>query len=87
MTWENLISILIAWNILGAIILVFAHCVKTGGAIDMADGWEFVNPTHVYKYNHVNWFGAIVVSIIYAAICPVGALIYWFYKLCTFGRS
>lgn len=87
MNWDDLIIFLITWNLSGVIILLLAHCIQTGGAIEMANGWEFVNPMHVYKYNHVNWFGAIVVSIIYTAMCPVGALIYWFYKICTFGRT
>ena len=87
MYWYDWLWIIFAWSVIGGFILVFPHCAKTRGAIYMADGWEFVNPFHIYKYARVNWFGAIVLALIYSAICPVGAAIYWFYKLCTVGRK
>jgi hypothetical protein len=58
-----------------------------GGVFDKTEGFEYVNPIYIYKYNHVNWFGAIVVAIIYSAICPLGTIGYWCYKLCTVGRK
>ena len=52
-----------------------------------ADGWELCNPYYSYKYHErVNWFGAIMLSLLYTALCPIGAICYWFYKLCTIGR-
>lgn len=86
MNWEVIIPLLFGWNAAGAIIFVLAHCIETKGVISMTDGWEFVNPIYIYKYNHVNWFGAIVVALFYNLLCPVGSLIYWVYKLCTVGR-
>lgn len=75
------------WNIFGSIALIVAMAVNDGiGALGMANGWEFVNPVHVYKYNQVNWFGAVLVALIYNIICPIGSACYWFYKICTFGR-
>ena len=87
MYWYDWIVIIFVWSVLGAFILAIAHGVQNRGAIVMADGLEFVNPVHVYKHNKVNWFGAIIVALIYNALCPIGAAIYWFYKLCTVGRK
>ena len=87
MDWGFWTGIIAIWSIIGGIILMIAQADKRNGAIGMAVGWEFVNPIHIYKYNHVNWFGALVVAIIYNALCPIGAVIYWFYKLCTVGRD
>ena len=57
------------------------------GIEKMTDGWELCNPYWVHVYHtSVNWFGAIFLSLVYTALCPVGAIIYWFYKLCTVGR-
>ena len=51
------------------------------------DGFELCNPYWAYKYcKKVNWFGACVVSLIFTVLCPPAAAIYWFYKLCTWGR-
>lgn len=87
MYWYDWLCIIFAWNMLGGFILVIVSSAQTKGAIVMANGWEFVNPVHIYKYNKVNWFGAIVVALIYNALCPIGSVCYWFYKLCTVGRK
>lgn len=87
MDLEALTFTLVGWNIFGLIILAACqNCqLHEPGALGQAKGWEFVNPLHVYKHNHVNWFGAIVVALWYNLLCPVAALCYWFYKLCTVG--
>lgn len=87
MHWHDWLWIILAWSVVGGFILGIAYSAQFEGAINMADGWEFVNPIHIYKYNHVNWFGAIVVALIYNALCPIGSVCYWFYKLCTVGRK
>lgn len=87
MYWYDWLWIIFAWSIVGGFILVVAHCARSRGAIDMADGWEFVNPIHIHKYNKVNWFGTTIVALIYNALCPIGSVCYWFYKLCTVGRK
>lgn len=52
-----------------------------------AEGWELCNPCYSYRYHKsVNWFGAIMLSLLYTALCPIGAVCYWFYKLCAVGR-
>ena len=87
MYWYEWLLAIFMWSVMGGLILMIARCALTKGAIEMADGWEFVNPVHIYKYNKVNWFGAIIVALIYNALCPIGSICYWFYKLCTVGRK
>lgn len=87
MPWYDLLWFIFVWSVVGAFILAMSQCRKATGAISMADGWEFVNPIHVHKYNKVNWFGAIVVAAIYNAFCPIGSVCYWCYKICTVGRE
>ena len=87
MPWCDWLMDIFIWSFIGGITLTVVNGFQGRGAIGMAKGWEFVNPVHVYKYNYVNWFGAFIVALIYNALCPIGAVCYWFYKLCTFGRS
>lgn len=87
MDW-TFIAILIGWNIGGIIIVgILLACSEPPGAFSAAYGFEFVNPCHIYRYNRVNWFGAIIVALVYNFICPIGTLCYWIYKLCTVGRN
>ena len=73
---------LICWNLIGSI-----PCICW--ALDkQTDGWELCNPYWSYKYHeNVNVFGAIMLSLLYTILCPIGAICYWFYKLCTVGRE
>ncbi len=87
LSWWEIICIILGYNILGLIILLFGKMYSECGALDMANGFEFVNPIHIYKYNKVNWFGAFMVALLYTALCPIGAIAYWFYKACTVGRE
>lgn len=50
------------------------------------EGFDLFNPYRSYSTYAVNWFGAIMISLVYTALCPLGAICYWFYKLCTIGR-
>ncbi len=73
---------LLIWQVFG-----FIFCL-VWSIESYADGWELCNPYWAYKYHRsVNWFGAIVLSLVYTALFPIGAIIYWFYKLCTVGRK
>ena len=83
---KTLIVCLFAWNVIGAIgLLITTAC--SAGWIGLCDSWEFVNPYYVYKYcKTVNWFGATMLALFFTLVCPVGAVCYWFYKLCTVGR-
>lgn len=94
MNWGALILTVLAWSFVGALILLELTTILHGqkGALGQAEGWEFVNPLHIYKHNsRLNWFGTILVTLLYNLLCPVGALCYWLYKiiytLCTVGRK
>lgn len=71
---------LICWFIFGLLIDIL-------WIVDIcADGWELCNPYWTHRYYKVNWFGAIMLSLLFTALFPIGAVCYWFYKLCTVGR-
>ena len=75
------IAVVFAWQVIGGIgFLAISAYLDT-------DGWELVNPYWCH-YHHIslNWLGAIVVSLFYTILCPIGAIAYWFYKICTVGR-
>lgn len=78
---------LFVWSFFGIFVVAICHTMDLGGALTQTEGFEYVNPIYIYKHNHVNWFGAIVVAIIYSFICPLGTIGYWCYKICTVGRK
>lgn len=80
MTIGEIIIVIIVWNVIGVL-----PCALWGVAA-YTDGWELCNPYWAHWYYKVNWFGAIMLSLLYTIICPIGAVCYWFYKLCTVGR-
>ena len=71
-----------AWQVIGGMILsMVSDHLNTSG-------YELVNPYWCHYYHtSLNWFGAIVVSLFYTTLCPIVAIGYWFYKLCTVGRK
>lgn len=82
-----LTACLFGWNFLGAFGIVIIIACSTSW-IGLCDGWELVNPYWVHRYcKTVNWFGATMLALLFTLICPVGAVCYWFYKLCTVGRK
>ena len=86
MSIENIVWIC-TWSIFGSLIMLISVAASTGW-LGLCEGWEFVNPYYVYKYcKTVNWFGATMLALLYTAISPIGAVFYWFYKLCTVGRK
>ena len=80
-----IIGTIIAWQAVGFIICILL-IVYGAEHIEYADGLEFLNPIYIHKQVRVNWFGAIVMTLFYTALCPLAAVCYWFYKLCTVGR-
>ena len=44
-------------------------------------------PKHIYKGLKVNWFGAILLYILYFICVPVFAILSFIYWLCTVGRK
>lgn len=76
------------WIVIGLIWLFFGLTIDCAWSLDKCtNGWELCNPYWVYKYHYgVNWFGAIMLSLLFTVLFPFGAICYWFYKLCTVGR-
>lgn len=52
-----------------------------------ADGFEFVNPKYLYEGGNLNWFGPILIALIWNLLFAPFALIYWIYKLCTVRKN
>lgn len=84
--WEIILYVCV-WSVVGFVMwLVLGGCFNVR-VIKCASGIEFVNPLVIYKQTRVNWFGAILLAMIYGIMCPITTLIYWLYKLCTVGRD
>lgn len=87
MLWYEWLLFITVWSIIGGFILMVASASAYKGVLHMSHGWEFVNPIYIHKCNHVNWFGAFLVALLYNFLCPIGSICYWVYKLCTVGRK
>ena len=48
---------------------------------------SFVNPIVIYNKIKINWFGALLLAIVFNVVLPVIAIPYWIYKICTVGRK
>jgi hypothetical protein len=83
--WE-IILLVCLWHIFGFIIWLVLGSWFNVQVIKYSFGIEFVNPLVIYERTKVNWFGAILLAMIYGVMCPVATFIYWLYKLCTVGR-
>lgn len=75
------------WNLVGFMLWIILGACFNVQVIEYSFGIEFVNPLIIYKRTRVNWFGAILLAMIYGVMCPVATFIYWLYKLCTVGRK
>ena len=95
MELREIIGLIVVYNFIGGFIL-FVNMVgfNVSTWFHRIDSWAFVNPFVVYKFNtSVNWFGAFVIALLLSLVCPIGATLYWIYKLgwlfcklCTVGR-
>lgn len=52
-----------------------------------AGNFSFVNPFVIYDNICVNWFGAIILCIIFNIALPIISIPYWIYKIMTIGRT
>ena len=75
---ENLIIAYIVLNI-GVTLIITVNCEYLN--------FSFVNPFVIYKNIKMNWFGTILLTIIFNIMFPLIAVLYWFYKLVTVGRK
>lgn len=67
------------WHLIG----IFIICIS-GMSNDFVD---YLEPKRIYKKFKVNVFGCIVLTIFFNLLEPVLTLMYWFYKICTVGRT
>lgn len=85
MSINTIIGICALWNLLG---LIFSGIFCTEMHVDGGNiEWENLNPKRIYERFRVNWFGTIFLTLVANLLCPIASIIYWFYKLCTVGRS
>ena len=50
--------------------------------------FSIFNPIRNYReWTNMNWFGVILATVLLNVGFPLYAFCYWFYKLCTVGRS
>lgn len=95
MSIDKFVWLFILWNGMGGIILLGSLASDYSSWFGKIGNWAFVNPFVVYRFNKVvNWFGAIMIALALSAVCPIGAVFYWVYKLgwlfcklCTVGRK
>ena len=52
------------------------------------DMFNLFNPVRNYRtWTSMNWFGVTLGTMFFHVLFPVYAVVYWFYKFCTFGRK
>lgn len=79
-----LLAIWIIVNLLAEYAVISASC--SGSGYFYFDAGRYTNPAVVYKEAIVNWFGAIILALLYTAALPLLAIQYWIYWLFTVGR-
>lgn len=78
---NTLIEILISLNLMSVII---AGVLLASGDYEC---FALVNPKVIYKTIPVNWFGVILLTIIFNVCFVIVSVPYWIYKICTVGRK
>ena len=84
MLWWQIIWIIIVLQVAGLVCIVGLMSLA-GKPFSDVEGFEFMNPLWWYHNYPVNPFGAAMASLGFTILCPLGAVCYWFYKLCTVG--
>lgn len=73
--WETFLFVAIVWNFIGFMIML------------MLANYYCLNPKDIWnKYENVNIFGCVLLTIFLNLLVPTISIGYWFYKLCTVGR-
>ena len=78
---DILIEILISLNLMS---VIFAGVLLASG---MYEYFSLVNPKVIYRKIPVNWFGVILLTIIFNVCFVIVSVPYWIYKICTVGRK
>ena len=71
---EIILIIIVVWNFIGFLIMLCA-------------GFQYLNPTVIYKNLKVNKIGCTLLTIANSLVCPIATILFWIYVLCTFGRK
>ena len=80
----TIVLLAVPWSLFGILILILiADCNKT---LKNCENSDFFNPLWIYNNYNVNWFGAVMLCLLFNILCPIWAIGFWFYKLCTVGR-
>lgn len=74
--------VLLSLFLLNLVVALFITACMPYGA-----DFTFVNPFVLYKHVRANWFGIGLLTIILNVCLPIISIPYWFYKICTVGRS
>ena len=88
----DLIFTLVVWSFCGYIIsaCIIETCKDEEirrGEMKQIEGFEYLNPTWIYKNFRVNYLGMTLLTILHNALCPLGAAYYWLIYVCTVGRK
>lgn len=80
------VVIIVIWNVLGFISLFLIPYSR-----DSVNLGEIFNPVDIYNNLKVNWFGCIILTILFNILCPIMSIKYWTVIfvtwLCTVGRT
>ena len=86
MDMMTIIGILFAWNAIGFVIYAGIQLHATWNIND----YQLLNPCEIYDLWNVNYFGCVILTLIFNLLCPIWTIIYWFVKfmkfICTVGR-
>ena len=80
------IEAVIAWHVLGIVLISVAVMCDWAKSVTSADGIEFVDPVFVHACGH-SWSQAVVSSACYSILLPVPTVCYWIYRLCAIRRK
>ena len=79
-----IVGVGVIWSGVGGLILVsIAEYDKT---LNSCKNSDFFSPLWIYNNYNVNWFGSAMLCLLFNILCPIWAIGFWFYKLCTIGR-
>ena len=65
----------------------FGFMIATYGINGDNDYINSFNPLYIYEHTRCNWFGTIVITILWNMYMLPVAICYWTYKLFTVGRK
>lgn len=82
MVTEVIFKAVLAWNMLGLIVLSWIPYTRNTDSLH-----NIFNPKGIYNNINVNWFGCLLLTVLFNLLCPVMTICYWFVQLCTFGRK